>query len=93
MRESLGLVAVSDNARVWGASGRAARLADRRAVRTRNGFSLLAMAAGVSSNGTSSIGVGVVGVAIRGDTHWASSSLAASGPPGWQVLQCTDLLL
>ncbi len=69
MRESLGLVAVSDNVRVWGASGRAARPADRIAVRMRNGVSLLAMAAGVSSNGASSIGFGVVGVAIRGDSE------------------------
>lgn len=46
MRVSLCVLGVSENARVWGPSGRAARLADRTAVRMRKGVSLLAMAAG-----------------------------------------------
>ena len=52
MRESLCFLAEIENARVWGPSGRAALLADRAAVRKRNGVSLLAMVAAVSSNGS-----------------------------------------
>ena len=52
MRVSLRVRVESENARVWGASGRAARLADRAAVRMRKGVSLLAMAAAMSGNGS-----------------------------------------
>lgn len=53
MRVSLCFLAESENARVAGAIGRAARLTDRTAVRMRKGASLLAMAAAVSGNGSS----------------------------------------
>jgi hypothetical protein len=52
MRVSLCFLVDRENARVWRASGRAARLADRTAVRMRKGVSLLAMAAVMSGNGS-----------------------------------------
>jgi hypothetical protein len=73
-RLSLCFLADSEKARVWGTSGRAARLAARAAVRIRKGVSLLAMAAAMSVNGAASIGFGV---AIAGPIS-ASSSFGAS---------------
>ncbi len=48
---SLCFLAAKENARVWGNSGRAARLPDRATVRMRKGVSLVAMAAVLSGNG------------------------------------------
>ena len=70
MRVSLCRLAATENVRVWGASGRAARVADRAAVRRRKGVSLLAMAARVSSNGSVNRGVGV---AVPGPDRETSS--------------------
>lgn len=86
MRVSLGFLADSENARVWGTSGRAARLADRAAVRMRKGVSLLAMAAAVSVNGAASVGFGV---AIAGPIK-ASSSFGASLIGVWARASCSD---